>query len=190
MITVFLGEPSFIIRKGILQLLNEFNEIGKIQEFTNAHDLEHALEHELPDVVIANTYFDQILRDSTPNGEECPYQILYLYHSPLPYGESMSHLSIFEDKATLVEKIQNALQTCRPFYKEEESEELSPREKLVLKHVALGKTNKEIADILFISSHTVISHRKNITKKLGIKTVSGLTVYAILNKLIGMEDLG
>ena len=51
------------------------------------------------------------------------------------------------------------------------------------------KTNKEIADNLFISAHTVITHRKNITRKLGIKTVSGLTVYAILNKIIQMEEI-
>lgn len=61
---------------------------------------------------------------------------------------------------------------------------LSDREEIVLREVALGKTNKEIADKLCISAHTVITHRKNITRKLGIKTVSGLTVYAILNGLI------
>jgi DNA-binding CsgD family transcriptional regulator len=44
--------------------------------------------------------------------------------------------------------------------------------------------NKEIADKLGISLHTVISHRKNLTEKLGIKTVSGLTVYAMMHKLI------
>jgi DNA-binding CsgD family transcriptional regulator len=42
---------------------------------------------------------------------------------------------------------------------------------------------------LFLSVHTVTTHRKNITKKLGIKTVSGLTVYALLNKIIKMDDL-
>jgi DNA-binding CsgD family transcriptional regulator len=61
---------------------------------------------------------------------------------------------------------------------------LSDREAEVLKFVAKGFSNKEIAEKLFISMHTVISHRKNITKKLGIKSISGLTVYAILNKLI------
>lgn len=62
--------------------------------------------------------------------------------------------------------------------------ELSEREIDVLKLVAKGFSNKDIGEKLFISIHTVISHRKNITKKLGIKSISGLTVYAILNKLI------
>ena len=57
------------------------------------------------------------------------------------------------------------------------------------KKLLLEKTNKEVANELFISTHTVISHRKNITRKLGIKTVSGLTVYAILNQIISMEDI-
>lgn len=64
------------------------------------------------------------------------------------------------------------------------SMQLSEREKEVLKLVAQGYANKEIAALLFISVHTVISHRKNITEKLGIKSIPGLTVYAILNKLI------
>lgn len=65
--------------------------------------------------------------------------------------------------------------------------ELTLREKEILKQVALGFSNKEIADSLFISIHTVITHRKNITGKLGIKSISGLTVYAIINRLIDPE---
>jgi DNA-binding NarL/FixJ family response regulator len=188
MITVYLGESSYIVRKGILQLLGEFAEIGKIIEFSSANEMGEALENDMPDIVIANTFFDHKLRESISYDQEQTPIILYLYHSPLPHGETPTHLSIFEDKGTLVEKIQRAVDVCIP-NKGETGEELSPREKLVLKEVALGHTNKEIADTLFISTHTVISHRKNITKKLGIKTVSGLTVYAILNKLIGMEDI-
>ena len=54
----------------------------------------------------------------------------------------------------------------------------------VLKLVAKGLTNKEIADELNLSVHTVITHRKNITSKTNIKSISGLTIYAMLNKLI------
>ena len=61
---------------------------------------------------------------------------------------------------------------------------LTEREIDVLRLVAFGKTNKDIADKLCISIHTAISHRKNITEKLGIKSISGLTVFAILNNLI------
>ncbi len=67
--------------------------------------------------------------------------------------------------------------------------ELSKRETDVLVAVAKGMMNKEIADLMNISIHTVISHRKNITRKTGIKSVSGLTVYALLNNLIDEKEL-
>ncbi|MDE5760827.1 MAG: LuxR C-terminal-related transcriptional regulator [Bacteroides sp.] len=62
--------------------------------------------------------------------------------------------------------------------------DLSPRETEVLALVAKGCINKEIADRLHISLTTVISHRKNITEKLGIKSVSGLTIYAVMNGVV------
>jgi DNA-binding NarL/FixJ family response regulator len=68
-------------------------------------------------------------------------------------------------------------------------EGLSSREIDVLKLVACGFLNKQIADKLYISMHTVISHRKNITRKLQIKTVAGLTIYALLNGLISSKSI-
>ena len=66
---------------------------------------------------------------------------------------------------------------------------LSDREKEIVKEIARGLTNKEIADKLFISVFTVTTHRKNITQKLGIKTIAGLTVYALMNGLISPEEI-
>ncbi|MBR5166639.1 MAG: helix-turn-helix transcriptional regulator [Salinivirgaceae bacterium] len=66
------------------------------------------------------------------------------------------------------------------------SKQLSDRELDVLRLLAQGNMNKEIADKLNISVHTVISHRKNITQKTGIKTQSGLTIYALSNKIINI----
>ena len=70
-----------------------------------------------------------------------------------------------------------------------ERQELSDREKEILVSVAQGLLNKEIADKHHISINTVITHRKNITRKTGIKTVPGLTVYAILNNLIDINSI-
>jgi len=58
-----------------------------------------------------------------------------------------------------------------------------------LKLLIKGHSNKEISAKLFISTHTVISHRKNITQKLNIRSTAGLTVYAILHGLMSLEDL-
>ena len=71
---------------------------------------------------------------------------------------------------------------------QETAEELSEREIDVLREVVQGLSNKEIADKLFISPHTVISHRKNITRKLNIHTTAGLTIYAIVNNLIDINN--
>ena len=55
--------------------------------------------------------------------------------------------------------------------------------------MAMGMLNKEIADKYNISIYTVISHRKNITRKIGIKTVAGLTVYALMNGLLDINSI-
>ena len=72
---------------------------------------------------------------------------------------------------------------------QQETEELSDREKDVLVQVVRGLSNKEIADVLCISTHTVISHRKNIARKLNIHSTAGLTIYAIVNKLVDINTL-
>lgn len=71
----------------------------------------------------------------------------------------------------------------------DQKDALSDREKEVLVLVAKGKMNKEIADILCISVFTVMTHRKNISKKLGINNIAGLAVYAIINGLIDLTSL-
>lgn len=78
---------------------------------------------------------------------------------------------------------------AEPEEREEERRELSEREKEILVSVAQGLLNKEIADKHHISINTVITHRKNITRKTGIKTVPGLTVYAILHNLIDINSI-
>ena len=69
------------------------------------------------------------------------------------------------------------------------ADRLSDREKEVLVLIVKGLINKEIAEKLGISLTTVISHRKNITEKLGIKSVSGLTIYAVMNGYIEADSI-
>ena len=70
----------------------------------------------------------------------------------------------------------------------DDSETLSERESEVLLKIIKGHTNKEIAEILCISVHTVISHRKNIMIKTGIRSQSGLALYAVSKSLISLDD--
>ena len=73
--------------------------------------------------------------------------------------------------------------------KENKGHSLSQRELDVLRLIALGLLNKEVADKLNISLNTVLSHRKNITAKLGIKTVSGLIFYCITHGHISADEI-
>lgn len=66
---------------------------------------------------------------------------------------------------------------------------LSSREREVLRQIIKGETNKEVADHLCISLNTVLTHRKNISSKLGIKTIPGLTFYAITNGIISGDEI-
>lgn len=66
---------------------------------------------------------------------------------------------------------------------------LSEREKEIIGCVARGMANKEIAEALCLSVNTVTTHRRNITKKLQIHTSNGLTIYAIVNKLVELQDI-
>lgn len=83
-----------------------------------------------------------------------------------------------------------------PLPAEEESEVtsnnndgLSDREKEVVVYVVKGLSNKEIAEKLFISVNTVMTHRRNISRKLQIHSPSGLTIYAIVNGLINLDEI-
>lgn len=66
---------------------------------------------------------------------------------------------------------------------------LSPREREVLALVVRGHINKEVADILNISLPTVVTHRKNIGDKLGMKSVSALTIYAVTHGLVTIDEI-
>ena len=66
---------------------------------------------------------------------------------------------------------------------------LSEREKEIVCLIAKGLTNKEIASQLFLSVHTVATHRRNISNKLRIHSPAGLTIFAIVNGLLAIADI-
>ena len=96
-------------------------------------------------------------------------------------------INIYDNARRIIQKLQSAVEEAQNNPKNDINE-LSARERDILVAVAKGKANKEIADEFNISIYTVISHRRNISRKLGINSVPGLTVYAIMNKLVDISD--
>ena len=81
------------------------------------------------------------------------------------------------------------LPTKTPGQGQDAQEALSDREKEVIVSLVQGMSNKEIADHLFISTNTVITHRRNIARKLQIHSPAGLTIYAIVNNLVDISSV-
>ena len=100
-------------------------------------------------------------------------------------GEGSLPATIYfdSDEAEIEDAVLSIIKEAKKVEASSESQ-LSAREREVLRELAGGKTNKEIADTLCISINTVITHRKNISGKLGIHSVSGLSLYAVMNGII------
>lgn len=91
------------------------------------------------------------------------------------------------DYETMV--VENAERIPVPAPDDSTSEELSTREREIVACVARGLSNKQIADKLCLSVHTVTTHRRNIAQKLEIHSAAGLAIYAVINGLVKIEEL-
>ena len=98
-------------------------------------------------------------------------------------------INIHCDESTIINKIEQIIASINIPSESLRQSSLTQREIDVLRLIAKGYINKEIAEKLNISFNTVLSHRKNITTKLGIKSASGLGFYAIMNGYISESDL-
>lgn len=134
------------------------------------------------DILVLNTDFFLPRRNKTT----------VLINGPEGTGglSSTSHITIQAPQEIIIEQLQQLFAgDGTNSLPGDMNKELSSRETDVLQLIVKGITNREIADKLNISLNTVLTHRKNITAKLGIKTVSGLTFYAIMNGIISGDDI-
>jgi len=193
--TVIIAEYSCLIRNGLRSILEKLENVDVIQSIQQKEDVCEIVDQLKPDILIVNP---NMLPDEYIDVEKSFFQtknisiILISEDSNVKDKYQADEYIDFQDNQNIIfDKVQHIIHQKIELIpsKHKSNETLSAREKNILKHVALGLTNKEIADQLFISIHTVVTHRKNITQKLGIKSVSGLTVYAILNNLISMDEV-
>lgn len=186
-IRVLIIEPAEIIAEGLTAILREQTRFKVLDPIPSLDALEERTVTGRPDILIVNP----TLTDSPAqfvNEQQIPViALVYQYVEQTTLKRFDAIIDIRDDRATLADTIVRIFRQHNDddkADKDKPSYELSRRETDVLVLVAKGKTNKEIADALNVSIHTVISHRKNIIHKTGIKSVAGLTVYAILNGLI------
>ncbi|WP_106830732.1 response regulator transcription factor [Parabacteroides pacaensis] len=191
-----IAEPSVIIRNGLETVLKKLP--GLKLTLIDIPDMQHlyeSLKLNRPDLLIVNPAFLGCFSLPLLKEEcECSHTkcIALLYSSAeqillKPYDEV---IHLHDDE----EQICHKLVHCSKMFDNEndcndEQQCLSIREKEIVICVVKGMTNKEIAEKLYLSTHTVITHRRNIARKLQIHSASGLTIYAIVNKLVQLDDI-
>ena len=168
--------PDRLCSLGLESVLKEYFSFSKIIYCASFQ----ALEEEQADAV--DFYFTYFLPRRT--------KTMVLVHQPESFSLPVNILSTRSSLETLIEQLAQFFAQENGFSNPVENNKgLSSREINVLREVVYGYTNKEIADHLHISLNTVLTHRKNITAKLGIKTVPGLTFYAIMNGVISGDEI-
>ena len=190
---VIICEASEIISIGLAEIIDSMAQFDVVSRLDSPEHLSEKITASDANLLIIDpTLLGFHNREFLSQlGKEHPQLIMialttsYLDHSMLtPYH---GVIEINDTRSKIIGKMNEFAQSEAT--KNADDVELSKRETDVLVAVAKGMMNKEIADQMNISIHTVISHRKNITRKTGIKSVSGLTVYALLNNLIDEKDL-
>lgn len=188
---IVIIEPYAMVAQGLRLMIDEIKGYEVSAIIADAHYIERIIPLR-PDIVIVNP----AMIDTKKRGElddlaqRLPNvafaALVYQYIEPDVLRYFKTTIDISDSRERVAVKLRQMLETAEPAT---ESTELSDREKEILVAVAKGMTNKNIAEQYHLSVHTVITHRKNLTRKTGIKSVSGLTVYAILNNLIDIKEV-
>ena len=187
---ILLVEKSPIVAQGLTALLNEG---ASFEVAAVADSLDRIAERLIvvkPDLIVLNP---QLVDYSKRHSFRALFQdspqvpivaLLYNYFDQQWLRSFNGIIEITDDRKKIESHLTEVLQADNTPSDGPDLYELSEREREVLIELANGLSNKEIATKLHISVHTAITHRKNIVKKTGIKSVAGLTVYAMLNNLM------
>lgn len=189
-----VADNSFIVRNGLVSVLRHIPGLAatafdvKTQESLRNYVVMHH-----PDMVVVNPMFDGLFDVKSFKAEFEDEDIRYVALSSTMVDQNVlseydEHFSLYDNPDDIYEKIKKVLVEEKPV-DVHPTDSLSNREKEIIVCVVKGMTNKEIADMLCLSIHTVITHRRNISNKLQIRSTAGLTIYAIVNKLVDIKDV-
>ena len=180
--------PNTLLCLGLEQLLREFSPTCVVRSFSDFP----SFADDTPDMYARYFVSSQTYALYNPFFLARKEKTILLLHDTTVHAlpANTSVLKLESSRESLAKDLSALLAEQRTSESLEGSEhELSLREIEVLVLVCKGLINKEIADKLCISLTTVITHRKNITEKLGIKSVSGLTIYAVMNGYIAPDSI-
>jgi DNA-binding NarL/FixJ family response regulator len=191
-VRIAIIEPSIIIRSGMLSVLHRLSSLQmEVFEITEMEQLKTALSWQKPDVLIINPSvmgifsLQQIKKEvSNPQLKCIALQNSLSDNVALKFYDEV--ISIYDSAEQINDKLTKLISEPE---EEKKLESLTIREKEIIICVIKGMTNKQIAEKLHLSSHTVISHRRNIATKLQIHSTAGLTIYAIVNKLVELDEI-
>lgn len=170
-------------------LHNQLDEHYNIRTFANKHNHIETKLKELKDIIIQyypekeNDLLNAVLFDIINCEQDLNSHCLVEDQLFVPAVERL------EKEVKSQTPVHPAAAPANLLQAEDKLGTLSEREKEIIACVAKGMSNKEIADTLCLSINTVTTHRRNITKKLQIHTSNGLTIYAIVNKLVELQDI-
>lgn len=185
-------EPSVIIRSGIVSILKQITTLHlDIAELPSVQRLAEQLSMLKPDILVVNPvnlggYLPSQIKSDINNQELKIVAIQSTLTDRLTLQEFDESISIYDSIDAIKSKLTDVIVDEDSV---DNKKELSKREKEIIICVVKGMTNKLIADELFLSTHTVISHRRNIASKLQIHSPAGLTIYAIVNKLVDISEI-
>lgn len=195
-LNVLIIEPSPIIATGLAGVLADSDTFTASATAASTDELPIArLRKIAPDVVILNP--SVVNRDrrhnvrATLTDEFADTILVALAYAPCEDSllrQFDGIINLLDSPAQILKKLATAVEQSDKTTSTSH-QGLSEREREVLVFVARGLTNKEIAQRLNLSVFTVVTHRKNISRKLGINSISGLTVYAIMNRLVDITEL-
>lgn len=195
MLKVLVASSSVIIRSGLSSVLRRLHELN-IQpvEISSPEMLEHYVTLHTPDIIMIDPtfggWFDLAEFKEAYNkltGVKFVATIASVIDS-MQLKDYNERIALYDSVEVIAEKL-NGLMKTEDEMQDSDAEPLSQREKEIITYVVKGLTNKEIADNLCLSVHTVITHRRNIARKLQIHSPAGLTIYAIVNKLVELKDI-